>query len=397
LGSLSINGGVAVTDEGSGDGDISCPPGNFECVTGNYECIPEEYRCDDYPDCRDGSDELGCGDMSARGVSPGESIGLNLKSPLYIGGVDPLVRVNKDVGTENGFVGCISEISIRGIPLNITNSVIKSYGVSECVENQPCRRQPCKNNGVCRNGLEGEYECSCTEDYTGINCEIYKDECYLNNPCKNDGICSTINNVASCSCPIGFVGKTCSRTARIRRSIEFEEDGYVELSSDLVKHNDAQIIEEYTFTISTFNADGLIFWQGQLPKINGKGKDFIALAVENGQLVFSYELGSGPANITWSEKINDGQQHTIVATRTGRIGTLQVDRYNRIEGSSKGVLRDLNVPGNIFIGGMPNSEVGTGGLFNIGFSGCIKDVTIQQNSRINFQSLSKSGYNVKPC
>lgn len=41
--------------------------------------------------------------------------------------------------------------------------------------------------------------------------------------------------------------------------------------------------------------DGIIIYNGQLP--NGKG-DFICLSLHRGFVVFQYDLGSGPANIT---------------------------------------------------------------------------------------------------
>lgn len=36
-----------------------CQPGEIRCNSG--ECLPPESRCNSYRDCRDGSDEEGCG------------------------------------------------------------------------------------------------------------------------------------------------------------------------------------------------------------------------------------------------------------------------------------------------------------------------------------------------
>ena len=45
------------------------------------------------------------------GQSPGSAIGLNLQTPLYVGGVDQSsVRLSPDVGVERGFAGCISQV-----------------------------------------------------------------------------------------------------------------------------------------------------------------------------------------------------------------------------------------------------------------------------------------------
>ena len=45
------------------------------------------------------------------GISPGTKVGLNLKRPMYLGGVDPEVKVAPGVGVDNGFHGCIGEVS----------------------------------------------------------------------------------------------------------------------------------------------------------------------------------------------------------------------------------------------------------------------------------------------
>ena len=37
----------------------ACTEPAFECTNG--QILSVEYRCDDYPDCFDGSDEVGCG------------------------------------------------------------------------------------------------------------------------------------------------------------------------------------------------------------------------------------------------------------------------------------------------------------------------------------------------
>jgi len=47
------------------------------------------------------------------GTGPGQTVGLNLKTRLYIGGVDWTdIRVSPSVHVHVGFVGCIAEVSI---------------------------------------------------------------------------------------------------------------------------------------------------------------------------------------------------------------------------------------------------------------------------------------------
>jgi len=52
-----------------------------------------------------------CMCMLTTGTGPGQTIGLNLKSWLYVGGVDWTdVRVSPSVPVDVGFVGCIAEV-----------------------------------------------------------------------------------------------------------------------------------------------------------------------------------------------------------------------------------------------------------------------------------------------
>ncbi|XP_037922140.1 protein crumbs isoform X2 [Hermetia illucens] len=84
-------------------------------------------------------------------------------------------------------------------------------GACICPENMncdlPCHSSPCQNNGTCRNKGDN-YECLCTEGWTGTNCEQDIDECASLPTCGN-GIC--INNKGSfrCYCEPGYTGVRC--------------------------------------------------------------------------------------------------------------------------------------------------------------------------------------------
>lgn len=44
-------------------------------------------------------------------TSPGSTVGLNLKLPLYLGGLDPTIRVSPGAGASQGFIGCVGEVN----------------------------------------------------------------------------------------------------------------------------------------------------------------------------------------------------------------------------------------------------------------------------------------------
>ena len=40
---------------------IVCDKSQFSCINnGVRECLPNSWKCDGYPDCQDGTDEVGC-------------------------------------------------------------------------------------------------------------------------------------------------------------------------------------------------------------------------------------------------------------------------------------------------------------------------------------------------
>ena len=73
-----------------------------------------------------------------------------------------------------------------------------------------CAPKPCKHGATCSN-LIGRYECNCTEDFTGTDCQYYKDICATVKPCSNGASCHLVDNYDyHCACPAGFMGRNCT-------------------------------------------------------------------------------------------------------------------------------------------------------------------------------------------
>ena len=64
----------------------------------------------------------------------------------------------------------------------------------------------------------------------------------------------------------------------------FEGNGYIALDSELMPHtlNDEVII----FSFSTTSTEGLLLFHGQKPESDGKGQDYLAVAIVDGYLEF---------------------------------------------------------------------------------------------------------------
>ena len=66
------------------------------------------------------------------GTTSGSTVGLNLKRPLYLGGIDPAETISQNIGTLDGFVGCIAEVLCIS---SIASSVL-SYSPVFCFYSQ---------------------------------------------------------------------------------------------------------------------------------------------------------------------------------------------------------------------------------------------------------------------
>jgi len=81
-------------------------------------------------------------------------------------------------------------------------------GVGACVS------QPCLNGATCVAAASrpDDYECRCTQGFTGLRCDVIVDPC-TSLPCANDGTCASAGGHAyNCHCPPGFTGHRCETT-----------------------------------------------------------------------------------------------------------------------------------------------------------------------------------------
>ena len=73
----------------------------------------------------------------------------------------------------------------------------------------------------------------------------------------------------------------------VNTEAEFAGEGsYIELPKQLLPHTRDSGEEIIKMTVTTDHENALLFWQGQTPTISGRGKDYIAIAIQNGRPVF---------------------------------------------------------------------------------------------------------------
>ncbi|KAM4611104.1 basement membrane-specific heparan sulfate proteoglycan core protein [Polymixia lowei] len=370
-----------------------------------------------------------------RKTSPGKAQGLNIHTPMYLGGVPSMDILPKPANVSELFEGCIGEVSINNKKVDLSYSFTESRAIRKCVDNSPCDRRPCLNGGDCMSSVEYEYQCLCKDGFEGEHCEVVKDVCQSNLQCQNGGSC--VNG--QCACTAGHTGLNCEESqvssfsealwslegsgandSPYQYAAHFHDDGYIALPKPIFPRSAHDSPETIELEIHTISSEGLILWQGvetngarHLRKVHankkelgeqGKGKDFISLGLQNGHLVFSYQLGSGEAEIMSREPINDGQWHKVTAVRTGKDGYIQIDGGAPRHGQSKGRSLMVNTKGSIYLGGAPEMAALTGGKFSTGIMGCVRNLSLmnarpgqQPAQAIDLQAHAAQGFNVQSC
>ncbi|XP_065431035.1 basement membrane-specific heparan sulfate proteoglycan core protein isoform X4 [Chrysemys picta bellii] len=351
--------------------------------------------------------------------SPGKSQGLNLRTPMYLGGVDKSVTLPAAASISSSFHGCIGEVSINGKKVDISYSFLESRGISQCYDSSPCDRRPCLHGATCMPTGEYEFQCLCQDGFRGGRCELAEDQCLLRNPCLNGGKCKA----NQCLCPAGFSGTYCEQGPALaaldrewalegsggndapgQYGAYFQDGGYLALPRHVLPRSHPKSPETIELEVRTRSPNGLLLWQGVEEGQNGKAKDFISLGLRDGHLVFSYQLGSGEASIVSEDPINDGEWHRVTAIREGRRGSIQVDGEELVSGESPGSNVMVNTQGSVYIGGAPAIQALTAGKFRSGITGCIKNLVLSSErpgqpprQPIDLQHHSEAGINMQEC
>ncbi|XP_066462350.1 basement membrane-specific heparan sulfate proteoglycan core protein isoform X4 [Eleutherodactylus coqui] len=351
--------------------------------------------------------------------SPGKSLGLNLKTLMYLGGVDHSVDLPSAVNFTQPYQGCIGEVSINGKKVDISYSFVESHSISQCYDSSPCDRMPCLHGGRCMPTGEYEYQCLCRDGFKGDRCETHEDRCQIHNPCLNGGTCKE----NKCYCPEGFSGTYCERGAAATNlddgvhegsggndapgvyGSSFFGDSYVALPKQIFPRSRPDSPETIELELRTTSTDGVILWQGMEEKDQGgREKDFISLGLRDGHLLFSYQLGSGEANIVTEDPINDGEWHKITAIREGKTGAIHIDGEEVITGSSPGKNIMVDTKGKVYLGGAPDVKLMTGGKFSTGITGCIKNLVLlnarpspQLHQPIDLKHHAETAHNTREC
>ncbi|XP_018100005.1 pikachurin isoform X3 [Xenopus laevis] len=288
------------------------------------------------------------------GISEGGFSQIKCNTDLFIGGVPDYDTVKKNSGVLKPFTGSIQKLVLNDLIISLIQGL--SSGVNLENANHPCANIPCANGGSCR-PQQDSYECDC---------------------------------------PLGFDGKNCHKV--ITEAIEIPQF----IGRSYLMYENREILKRVSGSRSnifmrfkTTMKNGLLMWRGDSPiKTN---TDFISLGVQEGNIVLSYNLGSGMASIVVNGSYSDGRWHRVKAVRDGQTGKVTVDDYGAITGKSPGLMRQLNINGALYVGGVKEIALHTNRQYLRGLIGCISHFTLSTDFHISLVADAHDGKNINTC
>ncbi|XP_062399872.1 pikachurin [Sardina pilchardus] len=294
------------------------------------------------------------------GKAEGAFTQIKCSSPIYIGGVPDYTITKSSAAVRRPFSGTIQKIVLndRNIPLT------KDFAFGVNVENaaHPCMHSPCANGGTCRPKWDS-YECDCALGYDGKHCQK---EC--GNYCLN-----TVTE------PIEIP--------------QFTGRSYLTYDSREILKRVAGVRTNMFMRFKSTSKDGLLLWRGDMRP----NSDYLALGLQDGALVFSYNLGSGPTSVVLNGTFNDGRWHRVKAVRDAQFGKLTVDDYGAKTGRSPGKMRQLNINGVLYVGGMKEIALHTNRQYMRGLVGCVSHFTLSTDYHIALVEDATDGKNINTC
>ena len=149
----------------------------------------------------------------------------------------------------------------------------------------------------------------------------------------------------------------------------FNESSYLEFttSSNIAAQSTFHVVFQPT------HPSGVILYSGNVTN----NIDFFSISLVDSRIQFRFELGSGTAMLI-GPQLALGEWHSVVATRTGRTGTLEVNDAVVARGSSPGTSSQLNAEGTLQVGGVTDFSSASRNLGIMeGFVGCISAVRVR--------------------
>ncbi|KAM5318825.1 neurexin-1 isoform 19-T19 [Glossophaga mutica] len=255
----------------------------------------EWYHVDFQRDGRSGT--ISVNTLRTPYTAPGESEILDLDDELYLGGL-PENKAGLVFPTEvwtallnYGYVGCIRDLFIDGQSKDIRQmaEVQSTAGVKPSCSREtakPCLSNPCKNNGMCRDGWN-RYVCDCSGT--------------------------------------GYLGRSCEREATV---LSYDGSMFMKIQLPMVMHTEA---EDVSLRFRSQRAYGIL-----MATTSRDSADTLRLELDAGRVKLTVNLGKGPETLFAGYNLNDNEWHTVRVVRRGKSLKLTVDDQQAMTGQMAG-------------------------------------------------------------
>lgn len=320
------------------------------------------------------------------GTSGGRNQGLDLSEPFYIGGVPFYNETNPNIGSKEGFVGCISRLVIGRAITDLMREPTIKIGVTTC---ETCTENPCQNQGVCQEAQTKEgYTCLCPAGFSGSTCNKVGQACYPD--VCGAGRCVDKDEGFDCYCPLGKTGNRCERDVTIYEPA-FSNNAYVAYPTP-----NPQRRLKMNLKIKPKNLkDGVLLYCAESEEGYGH---FISLVLKDGFLEFKLDVGSGPFTIRSTHELKKDESVAVTVSKYLGEVKLVVNGEVPVSGKSPGAHKPLSLHTPLYVGGYDeeriklNPGVGVEG----GFNGCVSAVDIS-GTNLNLLTSVMDSANVQDC
>lgn len=208
--------------------------------------------------------------------------GLTLQEKLYVGSVANFMDVPQTAAEhKEGFVGCISQLIIKGRKVELNREALEVKGTTSC---EPCADDPCQNSGVClESQTETGYTCVCQTGFTGKTCGFEGISC--SHGVCGSGRCEDTETGIECYCPLNKTGEQCQYINHLDESnLSFKDGSYAAYRTP--KSSKLNI----KFHLRPENTeDGVILYVAESDRANG---DFAAVIINNKHYEFRFSTGA---------------------------------------------------------------------------------------------------------
>ncbi|CAD5112892.1 DgyrCDS2100 [Dimorphilus gyrociliatus] len=326
---------------------------------------------------------------------------LSVDNHFFLGGLKHKLpsKMKNRLGSWVGFVGCVYDLKVKGsqgtkIEYNLemgSNHIHDEKNIMKCREHG-CSLLPCMNDAKCRHDpiKPYPYACECSPGYSGRTCEILDLKPCASNPCQNGGLCEEVNNEFKCICPKDRTGITCEVKNEIT-SPSFDGKSLI-----VLKLNDRimRTYFKYEIIFRPKAETGVLLYCGA--SNSSKSTDFFSVVLEDGYVVFRFQLGSGVTLVTSKEKVLMNDWNRLMFQRDKKQGWMELNSIRSYNKSTK-KSEDMNVDGIFYVGGIDKKMSPESGV-KYGFIGAIQSLEDTYGTKHNLvkEALKIQGITQSP-